>query len=220
MFGKFRFLFSLVFTVSCGVCVFGENKDPNTAEVLRHYRESLSYLKSVSMKIDIELDVDENHPNKWFCPFERHFIFRRDHDRCEWVGQQLIFDEKGNVDPVRSQVIKEIINGELYANVISTPLNARPRGVVIKRDYNEERERLLEDSDYGGPLFGRMYGCSHKSIGDLLSESATLYMRPERENINGIPCYVLEATTKYGKVTAWIAPGKGYSALKWTMSHP
>jgi len=28
---------------------------------------------------------------------------------------------------------------------------------------------------------------------------------------------VLEATTEHGKVTAWIAPDKGYSALKWSI---
>ncbi|MHC4244054.1 MAG: hypothetical protein ACYSU4_16740, partial [Planctomycetota bacterium] len=39
----------------------------------------------------------------------------------------------------------------------------------------------------------------------------------EKENINGAACYVLEGTSQYGKVTAWIAPEKGHNAMKWVI---
>jgi len=219
MIKKFYLFIGIVFILSGGLCAFGEAKDPNAAEVVRRYAQSLSYLQSVpiSMKIRIESDVDANHPNRWFCPYERHFVFRLDGERAEWLGQQLIFDDQGNADPNKSHVIKQIMTGELYANVIGTLLNAPPRAVLITRDYKEDQENLLDDSEHGGPLFGRIYGSSHKNVAKLLSGDPNLYLRDEQENINGVPCYVLEATTEYGKVTAWIAPEKGYNALKWSI---
>ncbi|MHC4159100.1 MAG: hypothetical protein ACYSSO_08480 [Planctomycetota bacterium] len=219
MIKKFYLFIGIVFILSGGLCAFGQANDPNAAEVLRRYAQSLSYLQSVpiSMKIQIEIDVDANHPNKWYCPYERHFLFLRDGERAEWRGQLLIFDDQGNEDPNKSRVIKQIMTGELYANVIGTLLNAPPRAVSITRDYKEAQENLLDDSEYGGPLFGRIYGNSHKNVAELLSGDPNVYLRDEQENINGVPCYVLEATTEHGKVTAWIAPEKGYNALKWSI---
>lgn len=208
---KFCLFVSVVLIVLSSVCVFGQAKDPNAAEVLRRYKESLSWIQSVSMKIDIEIDVDANHPNKWFCPYERHFIFRRDHDRTEWIGQKLLFDEQGNVDPLNSQVIKEIMTGELYVSLYSS-LKGPPRGVEISRDYKKRQKQLLDDPEHGAPLFGEMYGGNQ-----LLGESANLHLRNKQEDINGVACYVLEWTTEHGKVIAWIAPEKGYSALKWSI---
>lgn len=208
---------SVVVIVLTGVCTFAKAEEPNAAKILRHYKESLSYLESVSMKIEIEIDVDTNHPNKWFCPYQRHFIFRQDHDRAEWLGKKIIFDSQEKVDPLNSRVIKQIMTGELYLDVISTPLNTSPRGVVIRSDYKERQKELLEDPEHGGALFGKMYGGSYKSIAELLAEPAGLYLRPELENISGVPCYVLEAMTEYGKITAWITPDKGYNALKWSI---
>jgi len=218
MIKKYYLLLSIVFIVSTGICAFGQTKDTNAEEILHHYKDSLSSLQFVSMKIEVNCDVDANHPNKWFCPYERHFIFRRDNDRTEWIGQQLIFDEHGNVNPLYSQVIKKIMTGELYANVLSTTLNASsPRAVLITKDYKADQEALLDDPGHGSALFGRIFGNSRKSVAELLGEATNLHLRDEQENINGISCYVLGATTEHGKVTAWIAPDKGYNALKWTI---
>jgi hypothetical protein len=167
------------------------------------------------MEIKMETDVDANHPDKWFCPYEIHFIFRRDNDRTEWLGQKLIFDPQGNVDSLRSQAIKQIMTGEFYMDLLGCPLNGPPRGAWIIIDYKVEQKELLADPEHCSPLFGAMYGSNYKSVAELLGESANLHLRKEQENISGVSCYVLEGTTKYGKVTAWVAPEKGYSALKW-----
>jgi len=208
---------------SASASVFGRGKDLNATELLRHYEESLSQLQSLSMKIDTEVDVDKNHPKKWVCPYKTHFIFRCDHgtNRSEWVGRRVIFDEQGNIDLLNSRVIKHIITGELYANVLSTPLNASPRGVLMTRDYKAHQKDLLDSAEYGGPLFGKIFGSNHKSVPELLWGATDLHVQDEQENINGVFCHVLEGTTKHGKVTAWIAPQKGYTALRWSIEkHP
>ena len=62
---------------------------------------------------------------------------------------------------------------------------------------------------------GNIYGNNHRSVAELLSYASNLRIIGDQEEVCGSPCYVLEAVTEYGKVTAWIASNKGYNALKW-----
>lgn len=213
---KFCSLFSIVFIVSRGLCAFGQGKDPNAAEILLRYKKSLLWSQSVSMRIKATVDVDANHPNKEFFPSKVDFIFRQDHDRAEWLGQRLLFDDEGKVDRLNSRVIKQISTGEFFLDVSETsPFAAFPRAAVVNRDYKELQENVLDSSDLCGPIFGKLPGINHKGIAGLLGESNNLRLHDKQESVNGMPCYVLEATTKYGRVTAWTAPEKGYNALKW-----
>ena len=213
---KFCSLFSVVFIVSSGLCAFGQGKDPNAAEILLRYEKSPLWSQCVSIRIKATHNLDVNAPDKNSFPSKLDFIFRRDHDRAEWIGQRLLFDDKGKVDQVNSRVIKRISTGEFFLDIPNTsPFAAFPRPAVVNRDYKELQENVLDSSDLGGPMFGRLQGVNHKGIAGLLGESNNLRLHDKQENLNGVPCYVLEATTKYGRVTAWIAPEKGYNALKW-----
>lgn len=96
------------------------------------------------------------------------------------------------------------------------PHKERPsHALMIVNDYEDDQKLALDAPELGGPLGGRIFGNNHKSVAELLSDSTNLYLRKGQENINGVSCYVLEAKTKHGKVTAWVAPEKGYSTLKW-----
>jgi hypothetical protein len=221
MINKSYLLFAVVFAVSSGVCAFGQSKDPNAAEVLRRYKQSLSWQESVSMKVDTDVKAKGDfgpYADRDFVHIERHFIFRRDHGRTEWIGEALFWAQEEKVDISKSSLIKEIMTGEQYMSLIN-PLNAAPLGAVISRDYKEHQENVLDSSDFCGPLFGRLPGISHKGIAGLLGESNNLRLHDKQENLNGVSCYVLEATTKYGRVTAWISPEKGYNALKWVFEN-
>ena len=210
---KFFSLFSVIIIVSSGLSVFGQDKDPNAAEILQHYRESLSYLQSVSMKVDTKVTQNIKNPEKPNY-FETSVIFRQDHGRTEWIGQVSVFDDHLNVDPNQSYIIKEIITGSRELYVIHS-INELPKLAMISENYNEAQERFLGASKYGGPLGGRIFGNSRKSVAELLGEAENLYLRDEQEDINGISCYVLEGKTKHGRVSAWVSPDKGYNALKW-----
>ena len=115
-----------------------------------------------------------------------------------------------------SYVINEVMTGEDHL-IVNGIVNKMPLLATISKDYGERQKLLLDDPEYGGALGGKIYGNNHKSAAELLGESADLTLRNEQENIGGTPCYVLEATTEYGKVTAWIAAAKGYIALKWSI---
>ena len=79
---KFCLVFLVVFIGLGSVCVFGQSKDPNAAEVVSRYKESLSWQKSVSMKMVANVDSND-HP---FFPQTLDFVFRRDRDNnhAEW----------------------------------------------------------------------------------------------------------------------------------------
>ncbi len=86
---------------------------------------------------------------------------------------------------------------------------------MLLHNYNKRQGTLLANPNWGGPLFGNMYGNNYKTVADGLTSH--LHMHPKKENINGVACIVLEGASKYGKVTAWIAPEKGYNAMKWVI---
>ncbi len=188
-------------------------------EILENYKKAISQFDSISMNISMECDVDENSPNKSFCPYKRDFIFRTDGNRVEIVGEKTIFSEDGSVDLIRSMVIKNIIDGKLCANVINSSLKSKSlKGVAISENCDKERQIIFDSYEYGSPLFSRVYGNGQQNIYQLLSSSANLKLLEKTELIDGVTCRVLTADTKYGKVAAWIAPEKNYNALKWTIN--
>jgi hypothetical protein len=216
---KFCLFVAVIFIVLGGISSFAQENKPNAAEVLQHYKESLSYLQSVSMKVVVKTSQDEAVGADVNSTIMRefHFDYRRDGKRCEWIGESLIVDSNGIVNREGSNIIKRIFTGEEHVEVIG-PLDGPPWAASIQKgSYDDELKVNCEDPTLTGPLNGSIYGSNHKSIAELLNDSENLHLRQEMENIGGIPCYVLEATTKYGKVTAWVAPDRGYNALKWVM---
>jgi len=217
---KFCLLFAVVFVTLRGPHTFGQDQDPNAVEVLRHYKESLSWQKTVSMKVTVESNGYEDG-RRIPVTIKRLFTFRMDqeHARAEWSGKSLHIDANSTIDLDQSHVIKTIMNGDTYANLTSG-LNRPPFAARIKSDkefYDNQLNEMLCHPITGGPLWGKMYGNNRKSVAELLGESAGLTLRDEQENINGVPCYVLEATTEHGRVTAWLFREKGYNALKWSI---
>lgn len=216
MFGRFFWsVMVAVVVMTFGDCrVFSqEDGQMNAAEVLRRYSESNSWLESVSMKIDID-GSSEGLADKG--PFGVSVVFRRDGGRAEWIGRIFGYDENGNVDPNNNHTINEIFTGEQcfsFTNIVGGTL----MGAVMSKESQEQLEGFMESPTNGGPLWGRIFGNNHKSVADLLAESADFRMLKEQENINGMACYVLEGSTQYGKATAWVAPERGYSALKWSI---
>lgn len=181
--------------------------------VVENFKNSLTWADSVSMKVDSSI-TPKGIPGKG--PWKLVFIFNRDHDSLEWNGNGFVPDSNGNPAPDKNAILRVIITSREFISVTGNP-GFPPLGAVISTEFKEKKESLLDADELGGPLFGRTSGSNHKSIADLLGEAGDIHLRQEQEDINGISCYVLEGTTKYGKVTAWVAPEKGYAALKWAI---
>jgi hypothetical protein len=218
---RFCLLTCAIFIVSGSLCVFGLDKSPLDAnEIIRRYRESLSYAERISVKIDMEIHGTDETLSDFEQSFIRsrqtNIVYRRDHDRTEWIGNNLVLDQKGIVDVSKSFVTNEVMTGEYDGHVIGK-LNELPIRATISKDYQDRQKALFNDPEHGGVLFGKIFGNNHKSVAELLAGATELRLRDVQQDIGDTSCYVLEATTEYGKVTAWIAPEKGYNALKWTI---
>jgi len=206
----------ILLSIACGLV---RAQDPNAAEVLGHYKESLSWLQSVSMKVDVIMQLDPNREGQHFPRSEAHFVHRRDGSRCEWIGEGMALDDKGKIIVESHSLIKSIFTGEKCIQVSGPPEGlGLPFGAFIRSsNFEDEQKSQFEDPRLAGPLNGNIFGNSHKGVAELLSVANDFALRSGMETINGVSCYVLEGTTNYGRVTAWIAPEKGHNALKWVI---
>jgi len=169
---------------------------------------------------DVDINNERHRSDEEVFPQKIDVVFRRDRDsNCvEWLGKRLVFGRNGKVDLASSRVIKTIADGNMFVDLQSDRLldgYDYARRIMLLHNYTERQGTLLENPNKGGPLFGKMYGSNYNSVADGLASN--LHMHAKKENINGVACFILEGTSKYGKVTAWIAPEKGYNAMKWVI---
>jgi len=180
-------------------------------EILENFKKSLTWADSLSIKVDVNI-TPKGIPGKG--PYKLNFILYRKYNLLQWEGNIAATDCNGKTDPDNNHLIRKIINEREYFDAIGKP-GLSPIGALITTDFNGIKEDLLDSDEFGGPLFAKIYGTNHKNIPDLLSDCNDIHLRQNQEDFNGTSCYILEGTTKYGKVTAWVAPDKGYTALKW-----
>lgn len=73
----------------------------------------------------------------------------------------------------------------------------------------ERKDRSMAVAYPGAPLGGYFPG-DLKAVSSIFNEADDVRLYDEKENINGISCYVLEAITAYGKHRIWLDPEHGY----------
>lgn len=187
----------------------------DAGEILGRYQESNSWLQCVSMNVRVVYRADGIDGYG-----VNDFVYWRRGETIEWEGDSMWMKGESVVD-MYSKTIETVMGLEDFPEkvlVVNGPLTSSgpPWSVWIKSDYEDVRETMHADQDFAGNLDGYMFGSSHRSVPDLLAEGE-LHLHDDQETIDGERCYVLEATTKYGTVKAWIAPGKGYHALKYAI---
>lgn len=210
---KFAFILSFILLLITNVYLSGQEKElTDPSKIIGQYNESLSWAESVSMQIDTKISL-EGYSNKPSY-LERKFTFNRDGDRTEWLEKVLVFDGKNEIDLSNSFESKVIMSGSRSLDVKNF-INAKPDIATMTENYRDRQKAILYAPKYGGTMTGKIFGNSHKSIYELLSGSQDLSISQTPSKINDVLCEVLAAKTKYGTITAWIAPEKGYIAMKW-----
>jgi hypothetical protein len=209
---KFYVIFAAIF-IFFGICVPGRSQDsPDIDTLLSRCKQSLSWTESMSLHVRMESRSNRPIPERDLVV--RDYTFRRDGNRAEWFGKIIIYDPNGSVYDTYSY--KDVATGDRFLEVAYV-VEEKPKDVLIRLDYKEHQEILLDDADTFGPLIGRITGIHHKGVIGILSEAEDISIGDAPENINGFLCYKLEAETRYGEVTIWIAPDKGYNAVKWSI---
>jgi hypothetical protein len=189
--------------------------------LLQQYQQANSYLDSVSMKMKVQVgsfDLKGNTKEDK-TEYTMNYDFRRNRKKecVEWLGRQSFYDSNGEFDLAQSRTVKHISNGRIHISLNGAGFTGGldSRFVGLTRNYNKRQKELLQDSNFGGALFGMASGNDFQDVHDLLSNADDLSLQPEKDSINGISCMILEGTSRYGKVRVWISPEKNYSAVKW-----
>jgi hypothetical protein len=199
------------------VYVYGQDT-MTAADIAARCRESLNWQKSFSMRIHVVSVPLEGYSDKGLT--ERDFIIRYDANtlRGEWIGQVRAEGEWvksfNNNDPCLVYGFTKIVTGQ-YGIEFENYMGRNPEVAKMFENSKDRLEDMLNSDTYGGNILGRMGGNGHMNIAILLMSANDLVIRPDIQSVNGLQCYVLEGTTRYGKATAWVASDKGYSPAKW-----
>jgi len=195
---------------------------PEARELVDRYREAITcWNQRVSMRIHSQIDVTPVDPDRPSRSHQRlNLIHRRDGNRAEWLGSKSFFeDDKAEVS-TSSRKFAVIANGGHIVNADDAWTSDETyKGTIRRRNYGKILRSALDDFYYGGFLDGLFLGLGKLWLGktanvaELLSQSDMLHV-VGKEDINETVCYIVEAKTEYGTVTIWIAPEKGYNALK------
>lgn len=199
-------------------------------DILARYVQSGSWKQSVSMTVDSKSHRETITPRskRVVTPVEAnsHFVYRQDNQRSEWRGATFSLNEDGSIEPTGSITLQIIAgaknaNGDSYYLSVLGPAEGRPFSAIatgVKENRITSQKENMEYPSYGGALDGNVYGNNYKSVADLLNETQELRLKPQRERLGDEECYILEGSTRYGKVTAWISPEKGYNAIRYTIN--
>lgn len=193
-------------------------KSEDLSELLDGFQRSVAWYDSVAMDVTMEMS-EENNGRAMPGTSERSFTFRRDHERMEWLGTWAVRDAEGTVDPDARGLIHTVNTGDTVA-LLTGGVDRPPLGAHLERDEEKNQKHMSIKADsyvYGGPLWGKNMGNGSHTVAELLAQATDVSVQESPENVNGVSCQVVEARTEHGQVKAWIAPEKGYAAMRWTV---
>ena len=190
------------------------------ADIAARCQESLNWQKSFSMRIHTAFAPLEGYSDKG--PSERDFTLKHDANtmRGEWTGRVRAVGEWvkpfNNNDPCLVYSFTKVVTAEFGID-FENYIGQNPRVAKMSENPKERLQELLDSDSYGGHVLGRMGGNGHLNVAEFLISANNLTVRPDMQSVNGLQCYILEGTTRYGKAVVWIAPDKGYCPVKWTI---
>ena len=198
--------------------VAGTKDAPDPRALLDRYREAATgWDKSVSMRV--EYDHSMNYRNTDIRRWKYDITHRRNGDRCEWFGRYQ-FEGKDEGRPYSfNEEFRDLVSDDYFLHH-SQRDSGGERETLMGADVRERLFMLQAQSADGGFLQGRTggIGTATHHVQVMCDSNDVRYIG--QETLGGTPCHRVEARTKYGTFTAWLAPEKGYNAVKsiWSKS--
>jgi hypothetical protein len=209
------------------VCLSATSKDefsvkPTAKELVNLYKKAvICWDKSVSMRVETEHSMtkrgtDETDIRHW----KYDITHRRDGDRCEWFGHCQFKGEHDGDEYSFNEQFTKMTGDDFFLYYTRRQLGDQPGIMTQALMGSNVKEKLVilqaQEPD-GGFLQGRMGGIgSALKMAEMISESNGLKLIGQ-ETLSGSLCYIVEAKTIYGTFTVWIAPEKGFNALKYVI---
>jgi len=185
---------------------------PTPRELLDHYRKAVTgWDQSVAMRV--ECDHSMNDRGRDIRHWKYDLRQRRDGDRYESFGR-CQFEGKLDGHPYAfNEEFRHLVLDDYYL-YYSRRDSGRESEAFLGTDVGERRLDLEMQSENGSFLQGRTGG-----IGSATHHAQAMCDSNEvhyigQETLGGTLCHVVEAKTRYGTFTVWLAPEKGYNALK------
>jgi hypothetical protein len=210
----------LIFVIIVFMCgginmAFGNEEE----DVLFAYKKALLINENYSGKINVDRTVlDFPDVSEIGNRYVDTFVYNRYKDKTEWIGSSVSYGNN-NIAGDEIELIRIINNSDyVYLDGIKREEYNNNYSATITRVPAEKTSRqkgLICDPILGGPIFGYFFGSDYKNMYELLKEGTPA--KEGEEVINTIPCIRVRTKNKYGTTTAWIAPSKGYNAVKWTI---
>jgi len=144
--------------------------------------------------------------------------FIRDNERCQWKGTSILKTSENKIIEEVNHIKYTIMNGEQYLLAMGADLNTFRKASIKQTGYKETQSLMLDDPDMGSALWGRIYGNNGMDIYDLLEQSQNVKYGKSNLLIDGLECYEIEGTCKYGTIKIIFSPEKGYFPLKWEIT--
>ncbi len=196
-------------------CICSGESIPDVGELVGHYREALRWNQRVSMCIDTKIDSESTNKDDPIYHQEKSLIYRRDRERVEWIGNLSDFEDQEHKVLLFSEQYVIISNGQDLVGA-----NKRIgedyvyTGSIWRKDYKKALRSTVLDYYNGGFIYGITGGLGEaQNLAEFFSQNDTVRIIG-KENIDEVSCYIVEAKTKSGTITVWIAPQKGYNTMR------
>ncbi len=182
-------------------------------EILRRFRESFAYSQRVSMQVDV-VTTSKGTNNAGVRRIQ--LTHRRDGNRTEWLGESNLINEDGSVVSQHMDRFTNVMNDDYWIRSEQYAGMSGPRG-YLRRSFESDQRDLLVLPHWGAHLNGVVPGSGGRNISELLEMSGAVVLHKSMEVVQGVPCYVAESSNKYGRITVWLAPDKGFNAVKYVV---
>jgi hypothetical protein len=195
-------------------CAGAAEAAPDARELLDRYQQAVTrWERSVSMRI--ECDQSTNYQSgRDLRHWKYDLTHRRDGDRCEWFGR-CQFEGKLDGDTYSfNEELRDLVLEDYYLHHSQRDTGPDRLDAFIATDVKEKLRGLLARSCSAGFLEGHMEGIGNATHQVYVMCDSNELRYVGSETLNGTRCHVVEAKTPYGTFTVWLAPEKGYHALK------
>lgn len=199
---------------------WGQNQPrPEAGTLLERYREAVgAWDRAFSSRVKTQvLGTHPDLPHRQ--PEDRDITFRRDGNRFERFGR-IVTPTPGGSTGNKEGLFTLYDKGTLYS-AGKYPGKDTYQGDLIGRNVDAQRMAYeLAAPTCGGYLFGYSLVLAEEAayLPQFLTENAKSLAVVSQDEIDGVTCHVIEENSAYGTVKLWIAPDKGYNAMKITIS--
>ncbi len=157
----------------------------------------------VSMQVVTQIDLTplDDRPRRQ----RAEFWFRRDGDLVDLSGRYFFLDKLQKA----SHRFRTVVGKDVYTTYSYWLSEKGPTSGLVSTQKAKEFARIANAFQNGMFLDGYFTGSDDKRLPELMLDAADLRVRGE-ETIDGTPCKVIAATTKWGSIVLWIAESKGF----------